>query len=172
MLQRLWPISAHGRSARSRTFRSRTHDRRTPMPLSVFPIGPEKANSGHSPGYQAFAILEESGIKQIAHPQLGLESVNRKSLMIGTLPRPTPLYALLASSRHEVERQKRSARLVPHRLPVQSNVRFWVKCEEQVVRQIDVEGSARCATAAASGRRHCLRNRSCNGTAARNSYPD
>src|SRR5260370_8081909 len=42
---------------------------------------------------------------------------------------------------HEVERQKQSARLAPHRRPiVQSNVRARVEREEQVVRQIDVEG--------------------------------
>ncbi len=49
--------------------------------------------------------------------------------MLGRLP-----------SDHEVERQKQSARLVLYLRPiVQSNVWAWVKCEEQVVRQIDVE---------------------------------
>src|SRR6185312_1007767 len=84
----------------------------------------------------------EPQLKQIAHPQLSLERVNRKILddrdaelrgnhgALGRLP-----------ADHEVERQKQSARLIPDRRPiVQSNVRAGVERKEQVVRQIDVEG--------------------------------
>ena len=42
---------------------------------------------------------------------------------------------------HEVQRQKQPSRLAPHRRPIiPSNVRARIEREEQVVRQVDVEG--------------------------------
>src|ERR1700722_16841771 len=89
-------------------------------------------SSGRSLRRKAGKRRRNKELKQIAHSQLSFERVNGKILddrnaelgrnhcMLGRLP-----------ADHEVERQKQSARLVPHRRPiVQSNVRAWVKRDE------------------------------------------
>jgi hypothetical protein len=84
----------------------------------------------------------ELELKQIAHPQLSLEIVNRKIAddRNAELGRNHCVLARLPADQ-ESERQKQPARLVVHWRPiVQSNVRAGVEREEQAVRQIDVEG--------------------------------